>query len=137
VDDHEAEFVAVFLDSDAVAGLDVATEHFLGHRVFDVFLHSASHGAGAVGRVVAFGDEEILRGGVEREVNVLGLDAFDHLRNFEVHDFDEVGLLEGVENNDVVEAVDELRFEDALGLTEDFLLHDIVVVGATRWGAEA
>ncbi len=51
------------------------------------------------------------------------VDLFD----LEFDDLDEVGLGERVEDDQVVEAVDELRFEDLLRFVENLVAHHFVV----------
>ena len=50
--------------------------------------------------------------------------------DFQIDDLHEVFLFQHVEDDQVVEAVEELRFEVLLGLLLDLLLHGIEVVAA-------
>ena len=99
--------------------------------------NGATHRSRAVGWVVAFLDEEILRFFVEINLDASGLQAFDDLGDLKVDDPDEVRFREGVENNEVVEAVDELRFQHPFRLFEDFLTHHIVLGLVALRGTEA
>ena len=54
------------------------------------------------------------------------------LRDFQVHDAQQVRLGQRVEDDQVVQTVEELRLEDALGFLQDFALHRLVILLVLR-----
>lgn len=124
--DFEGEFVAVFDHVQFLSGLEGAAEDFLGDGVFEIPLDGAAHGAGSVLRIVTFGDEELFGVVFEHDGDVFGLEAVDDFFHFKVDDVLEVALLQAVEDDDVIQAIEELRFEDALGFFHHFAAHALV-----------
>ena len=106
-------------------------------RILEVAFHRPAHRTRTVGRVIAFLDEEFLGRLVQFHPDVLVPDPPEYFVDFEVDDPDEVRLLEHVEDNEVVESVEEFRFEVPLGLLRDLVLHRGVVVGVRSDGTEA
>ncbi len=45
---------------------------------------------------------------------------------------EQIRLGQRVENDQVIQTVEELRFEDALGFFKDFALHDLVILLVLR-----
>ena len=98
-----------------------------GEGVFDVFLNGTTHGAGTVLRIVAFLHEELASGLVENEFDLLVAKAGEDLADFEIDDAGEFGLLKHVEDHDVIQAIEELWFEEFFGVFANFTLHAIVI----------
>lgn len=98
-----------------------------GEGVFDVFLDGAAHGARAVLRIVAFLHEELACGLVEDEFDLLVAEAGENLADFEIDDAGEFCLVEHVEDNDVVQAIEKLGFEEFFGVLANFALHAFVI----------
>ena len=111
-----------------LSGLVAAAENFFGHRIFEIPLDGASHGAGAVLRIVALDDEEFFGVGLEDHGDVFGFEAVDHFLHLEVDNLLEVALLQAVEDDDIVQAVEELGLEDALGLFHHLVAHAFVAL---------
>ena len=51
----------------------------------------------------------------------------DNLGYFQFDDLLKVALLEHMEDDQVIEAVKEFRFEDLFGLTENLFLHSLII----------
>lgn len=102
------------VDSDAVAGGEVSGEDALRQGVLDSTLDGAAQGASTVGRVVAF----LHQCGACRlgdfEVDVAFGQARAHLVQEQVGDHCELGLGERLEDDDLVDAVEELGAEGLL-----------------------
>ena len=90
----EIEDLSVASDHDRLALLHVAAKDGLGERVLEVVLDRAAQRTRAVLLVIALLDEQLL--GLNRELEGdLPLDqALGELRDLEVHDLHEVGLLQ-------------------------------------------
>src|ERR1700675_2007353 len=120
----ESPRLDVLLDSRAVPELPAHDR--LGERILDVLLDRPPQLARPVGRVVSPLDEQVQRrpGGLELDalVRQLLVDAADH----ELHDRGDMLPGKGMEHDDVVDPVDELRPEHALQLVQDLLLHPLV-----------
>ena len=110
----------------------MTTQNFLSQRVLDVTLDRATHRTGTIRWIISLGDKKLHRGGIQRKMDVLELDALDDFFHFEIHNFDEVVFFECMEDDEVVEAIEELGFEDTLGFLKDFIAHDVVVFGEGR-----
>ena len=116
------------VDGDVVAVADGAVEDFDGEGVLDEALDGALEGAGSVGAVVAGFEDELARGGGEGEGDLAVGEHTGELGEAEVDDAGELLFAERMEDDDVVDAVEELGAEvlaqdgeDALGgLGESF-----------------
>ena len=100
-------------------------------------LDGAPERAGAVLLVPSVLDEVLAGGGGDVEGDLEVGEALGHLGELEVHDAVHVLLAELLEDDDVREAVEELRLEGALGLVEDALLELLVVARRVDGGVEA
>ena len=110
------------VDGDVVAVADGAVEDFDGEGVLDEALDGALEGAGTVGAVVAGFEDELARGGGEGEGDLAVGEHGGELGEAEVDDAGELLFAEGMEDDDIVDAVEELGAEvlaqdgeDALG----------------------
>src|SRR5262245_22013115 len=108
----------------------------LRQRILDELLDGPAQRTGAVGRIEPLLHEELQggRGWLELDalVGQLCVDAADH----EPDDAGDVVLAQAVEDDDVVDAVDELGPEGALQLVQHPLLH-LLVAGRLRLGQES
>jgi len=90
---------------------EIATEQVPWRAVLDVGLDGAAQMAGPVGRVEPLLDEPLLRFVVEAHEKFFSADLGVELADLEVDDLPDVVLREGVEDDGLVDAVDELRVE--------------------------
>ena len=127
---RKTKFCPLDIHLDARAVRELPAHDGLGQRILDVLLDRPAELPGAVGRVVPLLDQEVEGGlgGLELDALLaeLGVDPVDH----QPDDLRDVLLGQGVEDDDVVDAVDELRPERPLQLLEHPLLH--LLVGAAR-----
>ena len=126
--EFEALVFGVEADFDDVSFADVSTEEVLGEWIFDVLLDGAAHWAGSVGRVVTLLHEELNGAGIQADVDVPFFEAGDDFADFEIDDLSELGFLQHAEDDEVVEAVEELGLEVFLSSLGD-LLFDGTIVG--------
>ena len=125
-------------DSDVAGGLEVALQEHLGHWVLDVLSDGATERAGAEVRVVALFDEEVLGLGVHRQVDALMGQTGRDLADLQIDDLVEVFFGQRLEDDDLVEAVDELGAEEPLDFFEQNRLDVVEVRGLGALGeAEA
>ena len=124
-------------DFDDVAIADVATQKMLGQRVFDVLFHRTAHRTCAILRIEALFHEELAGAVVERDVDVLLLEAGDDLGDLEIDDHIELLLLEHAEDDDIVETVEELGLEELLRGLGDLALDASIVGNVLLHGDEA
>lgn len=101
-----------------------------------MFLNGTTHGAGAVLRIVTFLHEELASGLVEHEFDLFVTKAGEHLADFEIDDAGEFGLVQHVEDDDIIQAIEELGFEEFFGVFANFALHAIVIGGVLGHGTE-
>src|SRR5262245_734636 len=104
---------------------DLAADEAAREWGFDFVLEHALEGARAVHRVVAALGEPVLRavGQLERELAVL--EALGESGELDVEDGPDLGLIQGVEDDDVVDAIEELGPEVTAQLVEDALSHGL------------
>src|SRR5215216_627984 len=107
----EGELVHVRIDDDGVALLKLALEHLERQRVQHAALDRALERAGAVDRVVALLDEQVLGGVGELERDLALAQAAHEAGELDLDDLAQLLLRERVEDDDLVDAVDELRRE--------------------------
>ena len=111
---------------DLVAQGDAAGEDLLGQVVLDHALDRAAQGARAIGGIEALLGEELQRLVVPGQVDVaLGKARGDGLHH-EPRDAQDVLLVQGVEDDQLVHAVEEFGAEGALELLEHGLLHALI-----------
>ena len=120
--------VVVYIHLGMVTILDPAGEHFLSQRILQQPHHSATQGAGSIGRVVSLFHQPLL----ERIGHGEG-DAFlaHPAEDFLQHDFGDLLHLvatELTEHDDLVESVEEFRAEVLLQL----LIHEGADAGVLR-----
>ena len=65
-------------------------------------------------------------------MDVLGLDAREHLVDFQIDDAQQLRFSERMKNDDLVEPVQKLRFKHALRFIENLVPHRIVIVSFKR-----
>src|SRR5690606_39217857 len=105
--------VAVAVDEDGGAVGDASREEGFGEGILEVAQDGAADGAGAEGGLVAELDEEGFGGVGDLEVDfAVGEQALD-LGELEVGDAQEVVARQGTEDEDFVDAVQELGAEEA------------------------
>src|SRR3954463_12229633 len=114
------------LDHHRPARHELALEHEVGQRVLDVALDGPAQRTGAHGRVPALLDEEVLGALRELELQVALRERRADAPQEEVDDPLDLVLGELVEDDDVVDAVEELGPEDLLKLAHDPRLHVVV-----------
>src|SRR5699024_8266149 len=117
---HAADELTVFgVQHEGGAGAEVAGEQLLRDERLRAGLQAAAQGARAVERVVAALDYEVLGsvGELQRErlVRKALFEALDH----DVDDAAQVLARQGLEHDDLVQPVEELRPERALELAHD------------------
>ena len=107
-------------------GRERAAEDEVGERILDAALDRAAQRPGAHRRVVALLDEQLLRvvGELDRRLVLRHLLA--QALEQEVDDLRDLLLRELVEDDDLVDAVQELGPEDLLELAHDPVLHLVV-----------
>src|ERR1700728_1225332 len=117
------ELVIVEVDlKEGGAFVDVAGDEGFGERVFDVALESAAERTGSIAAVdQGFLEDPLLRlfsdgdgDGLLREVRI-------ELLNEQLENLDQIGIRQGLEEDDLVDTVEELRVEGAL----DLVLHQV------------
>ena len=107
--DRKAVFVGV--DRDGRAFLEVAAEEEAAEGGLNVALDVALQGPGAVGRIEAvLGDEGLGLIG-EDELDAVVFAALGEVLDEELHDLFDFRFLEGLEKDDLIDAVQELRPE--------------------------
>ena len=116
--DGEGELPVLGADLRDVAGFDVAAQDFLGHRIFEVPLDGAAHGARPVLRVVTFLDQEVLGLFVQLQPEIFLPQPFEDFFHFQIQDLDEVGLRERAEHNQIIQPIQEFGPEGLLGFLE-------------------
>ena len=122
---------------DAVAELDLAIEYLLAEGVLHHALDGAAQRARAVLQVVPGGAEQLEGGIVHFQVDVALAQALLHVGEHQRGDAVDLLLLEGVEDDDLVHAVQELGAEDALDLVHDVLAHGLVALFIAGAAAKA
>mmetsp|Transcript_3026 Transcript_3026/g.11268 ORF Transcript_3026/g.11268 Transcript_3026/m.11268 type:complete len:911 (+) Transcript_3026:148-2880(+) len=105
---------------------DVTVEHLLGEVVLEEAHHRAAQGAGTVGGVEALVDESVLEPVGDVESDLLLLEALEHLVEHDLGNLAHLVLVELAEDDDLVEAVEELGAEVVLELLVDELLDALV-----------
>ena len=87
------------------------TQENLGEGVFEIGLHSSFDGSSAVFGVEAFFDELSDHFGCDAEVMALGLESLLEEGYLDAHDLTDGVSAEGIEGNDIIDTIDELRRE--------------------------
>src|SRR6185503_7200208 len=124
---HESERVTLGDDADDVAGAEIAAQDTLRERILQLLLNRALQRPRPVDGVEAGLREPIARGGIERKLDLAVGEPPLQILELDIDDLAAVLLLERVEHDDVVNAVDELGAEVLADDFHDFGLHARVV----------
>src|SRR5687768_3213801 len=127
---------------DGVARVELALKEHLRKRVGDLVLDLPRQRPSAEVRVVADRGDVVLRFVGDDERDFLRGELLAHALKLELHDLADLGLGERCEHHRRVDAVEELRAEEALHLFLYALLHPLVLgvhvgIVALTVGAEA
>src|SRR5215467_2829330 len=102
--------LAVFgVERDMIADLERSAKQLFGERIFDEPLDRAAQRTRAERRIPAFFREQLACGFGRFERHVLVLELADDLRQFQLDDRLDLLHVELMENDDFVDAVEELR----------------------------
>src|SRR5439155_760540 len=96
---------------DGGAGGCLSPQDFASYRVFYTALDHAPHRPRAQPRVVAFLDERAGSLGRQTHCDLLGLECAIDLGHQQPDYLGELGFIEGAEEHDFVEAIEELRLK--------------------------
>ena len=116
-DDRDVDLVlglALAVDQDRRAGLELAAEHEVGERILDEALDRAAQRAGAHRRVVALLDQQLLRLLGELDAGLVLAHLLAQALQHQVDDRLDLVLRQLVEDDHLVDAVQELGPEDLL-----------------------
>src|SRR4051812_3508371 len=116
LDGAEDDLVALGVDDDRLARVELLPQDLLRQRVLDVTLDGAAQRPGAQRRVVALLGEQVLRRIGELEPEALALQLRLHPHDEQVHDVVDVAARQLREHDDVVDAVEEFGPEVPLEL---------------------
>src|SRR5271166_4144059 len=125
----EHRLVALDVEQDVITELERAAQQLFGQRVLDQPADGAPQRPGAERRIPAFLGDELASGFGRLERHVLVLQLLDDLGELEPHDLLDLRDVERVEDDDFVDAVEELGPEDVLDLFQDLVLHPLVAHG--------
>src|SRR5829696_2467174 len=122
----EGESLINAVNDDGVAGAELATYDAAREGVLDVAPYGPRQRSSAELRVVALLGEELLCGVGDLDLDALAFEVLVQAREHDVNDLQHVLLGEGLEDDDLIYPVEELRPESplqrlarpALGLTE-------------------
>jgi beta-galactosidase len=113
-------------DLDLVARLEFTRQQLGRERVEQMFLNRALERARAELRIVAFAGQQLLRGGVHVEREILLREALLQPAKLDVHDARQFAFVEALENDHVVHAVQEFRAEMFFQLGHHLVLHRLM-----------
>src|SRR6185437_7615902 len=105
----EGEHIALARDCDGVAILDLARQNHLGERVLHAALDHPLQGACAIGGIPAPGREPVACRRVQRQRDLAFLQELLQPRELDLDDPAHLALLQAMEQDDLVDAVQELR----------------------------
>src|SRR4051812_8826993 len=114
------------LDHDGRAGRELRPQHEVRERVLDVALDRPAERTGTHGRVPALLDEQVLGVLGELQLQLALRERLADAAQEELDDRLDLLLLQLVEHDHVVDAVEELGAEDLLQLSHDPVLHVVV-----------
>lgn len=117
----ERQLPMLFVDADGGSGGELAAEEGVRQRVLEAVLDHTAEGAGTVDGVEAFVGEESAHGVGDLEREAVGGHLGDEFCQLQVDDLADVVSVEGLEDDDLVDAVEELGEEAVLELVEDLL----------------
>src|SRR6266850_466689 len=115
----ELELIVRALHLDASARWPLAAQDELRERILEVLLDRALEGPGAQRRVESPVDEQLDGLRADLELDLLDAQAFFDLAEQDAHDTPHVVAREGVEDDDIIDAIEELRVEGTLQLVLD------------------
>src|ERR1700694_1742820 len=124
----------VDIDGDQLAGSNLLEEDLLRERVLDLALDGAPQRTRTQHRVETALVQQGLGLVAQLHGHVLALELLFHPGDHQVDHPDDLVASQLVEDDDVVDAVEELRPEVLLQLVVDLLLHPLVVVLAAALG---
>src|SRR5215216_4318901 len=110
----EGESLISAVDDDGVAGAELAAYDAAAQGVLDVAPYSPRQRSSAELRVVALLGEELLCGICDLDLDALAFEVLVQASEHDVHDLQHVLLREGLEDDDLIYPVEELRPESPL-----------------------
>src|SRR5579885_650743 len=124
----EEDLASACRGADPVPGGELALEDPLRQRILDLLLDGALQRPGSIDRVEARLAEQIPRRIIEHQIHVPLLQALPQIHELDVHDRADLLRAERMEDDDVVDAVDELRPEALLHDLHHGALHARVIL---------
>src|ERR671911_2077417 len=109
----ESESLISAVHDDGVAGAELAAYDAAAQGVLDVAPYSPRQRSSAELRVVALLGEELLGGVGDLDLDTLAFEVLVQPREHDVHDLQHVLLGEGLEDDDLIYPVEELRPESS------------------------
>ena len=83
--DHvEGQFSVTRCDFDAVARFDIASEQFFRERIFEISFNRSAHRTRAVSWIVTFFNYELMRRGIEHNLDLFRLNSGLHLGDLKI-----------------------------------------------------
>src|ERR687890_167755 len=110
----ESESLISAVHDNGVAGAELAAYDAAAQGVLDVAPYSPRQRSSAELRVVALLGEELLRGICDLDLDALAFEVLVQASEHDVHDLQHVLLREGLEDDDLIYPVEELRPEGPL-----------------------
>ena len=114
----------------AAVGRIATFQKRFGQRVFDFRLNCAFERAGAIHGVEAGFGDDVQRGIVHMQMQVLGGQAFFETAQLDFGDAADIGLIQAVEHHHFVDAVDQLGAEMRFHVFHHHFFHRFVIGGA-------
>src|SRR5882724_2694413 len=114
-------FLTVAIDDDVVAGEDFPLQDFHRQRVLDQALNGATQRTRTVGRIIAFTKDQFLRRGSEHQSDFALFEQLVHALEEQINDAHQLIFTQRVEDDDFVDAVDELGAEGLTQCLQGFL----------------
>ena len=118
----EQDLLLIELDPDLLRLFEGAAQQFFRQRVLDEAFDRAPQRTGAELRFVPLRDQEVLDFVRDLEVEPAAEQPLAQLAELDVDDCEQVLLVQLPEDDDVVDAVDELRLEELLGDAEKLFI---------------
>src|SRR5215469_510713 len=115
---HLAPFL-VRVDDDMIAVQDFAIEDLQSERILNQLLDGALQGTSAEVRVVALREQQVFRRLGELQRNLAISEQATHVLETKIDDFDQLIFAQRPEDDDVVDAVQELGLEVRVQLVHD------------------
>src|SRR5437763_5990022 len=104
----ERELAVADPDADAVARSELSLQDLLRQRILDLLLDGPLERSGAIHRIEAGLSEAVAGGIIEHQVHVALGQALAEVQELDVDDRTDLLRAEGMEDHDVIDAVDEL-----------------------------